>query len=101
RVVAELVALLANTASRRRVAAPRRGALDLRRMLRRNALRGGDGREFLSRARRVRRTRLMLLCDVSGSMERYSRFLLQFIYALRQQLGRIDVAVFSTRMTII
>lgn len=99
RVLAELVALLANTASRRTVATRRRGELDLRRMLRRNALRAGDGMEFRFRKRQIKRTRLMLLCDVSGSMERYSRFLIQFIYALRQQLARIDVAVFSTRLT--
>lgn len=101
RLIAGLIALLASTASRRITASRKRSELDLRRMLRRNALRAGDGIEFRYRRRRIKRTRLLLLCDVSGSMERYSRFLIQFIYALRQQLARIDVAVFSTRMTVI
>lgn len=101
RLLAELIALLARTPGRRTAPSPRRGELDLRRMLRRNALRGGDVIEFRYRRKRVERTRLLLLCDVSGSMERYSRFLIQFIYALRQRLARIEVAVFSTQMTVI
>jgi hypothetical protein len=47
------------------------------------------------------RARLLLLCDVSGSMERYSQFLLEFIYALRRELPDTEVAVFATRMTVI
>lgn len=101
RLIASLIELLARKTSRRMSPSHRRGDLDLRRMLRVNALRGSDGTEFRFRRKRIKRTRLLLLCDVSGSMERYSRFLIQFIYALRQQLAHIDVAVFSTRMTVI
>lgn len=101
RLVSELIAILAMHASRRRTISQKRSDLDLRRMLRRNALRALDGMEFRYRKKRIKRTRLLLLCDVSGSMERYSRFLIQFIYAMRQQLARIDVAVFSTRLTVI
>jgi len=97
----ELVALLASYRSRRRVAAYRGREINLRRMLRENALYGRDSVKLLYRKRKIRKTRLLLLCDVSGSMERYSRFLIQFIYALRQQLAGLDVAVFSTRMTVI
>ena len=43
----------------------------------------------------------MLLCDVSGSMEQYSRFLIHIIYAMHQELNQLDVAVFSTHMTMI
>lgn len=101
RLVTQLIALLANTASRRTAAARKREELDLRRMLRRNALRGADGWEFHYRRRKIRRTRLQLLCDVSGSMARYSRFLIPFIWAMRRQLARVDVAVFATRLTVI
>ena len=41
----------------------------------------------------------MLLCDVSGSMQTYSQFFIQFIYALNRELSNFEVAVFSTRMT--
>ncbi len=101
RLLATLVALLAHSPSRRLAPSPTRGVLDLRRMLRANALSGTDGMALRYRRRRMRRTRLLLLCDVSGSMERYSQFLIAFTYALRQQLARIDVAVFATRMTVI
>ncbi|MDR7393521.1 MAG: VWA domain-containing protein, partial [Armatimonadota bacterium] len=40
-----------------------------------------------------------LLCDVSGSMDVYSRFLIQFVYALQDALGRVESFVFSTSLT--
>lgn len=97
----ELVALLANDRSRRRIASFRGKEINPRRMLRENALYGADSVKLMYRKRKIKKTRLLLLCDVSGSMERYSRFLIQFIYAMRQQLASLDVAVFSTRMTVI
>ena len=41
----------------------------------------------------------MLLCDVSGSMDLYSRFLLQFLYALQNVFGRVETFTFATRLT--
>jgi uncharacterized protein with von Willebrand factor type A (vWA) domain len=41
----------------------------------------------------------VLLCDVSGSMERYSRMLLHFAHALRHRRGRLEAFLFSTRLT--
>ena len=70
-------------------------------MLRRTSSQGTEVTELLFRRRRIRRSRLMVLCDVSGSMERYSRFLLEFIYALRRELPATEVAIFATRMTVI
>ena len=101
RLIAELVAMLANYTGRRRIVSKKGSELNLRKMLRQNALYAQDGTELLFRRKRIKKIKLMLLCDVSGSMERYSRFLIQFIYALRQQLASLDVAVFSTRMTVI
>lgn len=86
----------------RRYLPDRRGLLpDFRRMMRRAVLHGGEVAELAWRQRRREKTRLLLLCDVSGSMERYSRFLLEFIYALRRELPDTEVAVFATRMTVI
>ncbi len=97
----ELVALLASYRSRRRIASFHGKEINLRRMLRESAMYGRDSIKLLYRKRQIKKTRLLLLCDVSGSMERYSRFLIQFIYAMRQQLTGLEVAVFSTRMTVI
>jgi len=101
RLIVGLVMLLANYKSRRRIVSKKGNELNLRKMLRHNAYYSQDGLELLYRKRRIKKIKLLLLCDVSGSMERYSRFLIQFIYALRQQLASLDVAVFSTRMTVI
>ncbi len=47
----------------------------------------------------IDQVRLVLLCDVSGSMDLYSRFLLQFLYALQNVFGRVETFTFSTRLT--
>ena len=51
--------------------------------------------------RRPRKPRLVLLCDVSGSMERYSAFLIQFMCGLRMELSRVDIGVFATRLMMV
>lgn len=101
RLAAELIAALANQANRRSAPATKGSDLDLRAMLRRNVLRGSDGVDLRYRKKRIKRTRLLVLCDVSGSMERYSSFFIPFIHALRQQLSRLEIAVFSTHVTVI
>ncbi len=100
-LVAKLIAVIANYKSRRRTPARKGKDVNFRRMIRRTALDGQDLCRLLYRQRRIRKTKLILLCDVSGSMERYSRFLIQFICALRHELPDVEVAVFSTRMTVI
>ena len=89
---------LARRISRRRRPVRRKGRLDLRRTLRAN-LTKGEILELRFRARRRRKVRLVLLCDVSGSMDLYSRFLLQFLFALQSVFGRVETFAFSTRLT--
>src|SRR5262245_21263115 len=72
---------LAHRMSRRRRPRKRRGRVDLRRTLRAN-LTKGDLIDLRFRERKRKKVRLVLLCDVSGSMDLYSRFLLQFLFAL-------------------
>lgn len=102
RLIRDIVAALANRRGRRR-ASHRHGRIpDLRRLLRSRSFYLADGICPLTwRRRRVTRTRLVLICDVSGSMQRYSRFLIEFMYALRRELSDLQVAVFSTRLTVI
>src|SRR3989442_7035422 len=83
---------------RRRRPVKRRGRVDLRRTLRANLTRG-DLIELRYRERKRKKVRLVLLCDVSGSMDLYSRFLLQFLFALQNVFGRVETFTFSTRLT--
>ena len=97
----DFVAAFATLRSRRHIRSRRGRVLDFRRMMRRTATQGTDCAELVYRRRKIRKLRLMLLCDVSGSMARYTPFLLEFIFALRRELPKTEVAVFSTRMTVI
>jgi len=72
--------------------------IDLRRTLRLSLKTGGDPLELVRRERKLRRTKLVALCDVSGSMDLYSRFLLQFLYALQHSFARVETFVFSTKL---
>ena len=76
----------------------RRGRVDLRRTLRANLTRA-DLIDLRFRARKPKKTKLVLLCDVSGSMDLYSRFLLQFLFALQNVFRRVETFTFSTRLT--
>jgi uncharacterized protein len=89
---------LAHRMSRRRRPRKRRGRVDLRRTLRAN-LTKGDLIDLRFRERKRKKVRLVLLCDVSGSMDLYSRFLLQFLFALQSVFGRVETFIFSTRLT--
>jgi len=92
-----LAARLATATSRRR--RPGGGdQVDLRRSLRQAARRGGELVELARRRRRVRRVKLVVLCDVSGSMDVYSRFLVQLLFGLQKELRGVGVFVFSTRL---
>lgn len=83
----------------RRWVAGRGPRLDLRRALARSPRTGGDLAILPRRRRRTRPRPIVLLCDVSGSMERYSRMLLHFAHALTRRHGRVEVFLFSTRLT--
>jgi uncharacterized protein len=73
--------------------------VDLRKTLRRS-LHGGGAMIDLAKKRRIRRhPPLVILCDVSGSMERYSRMLLHFMHALTNDRDRVHSFVFGTRIT--
>jgi uncharacterized protein with von Willebrand factor type A (vWA) domain len=98
RLTIQIARRLARRISRRRRPVRRRGRVDLRRTLRANLTRG-DLIDLRYRQRKRRKVRLVLLCDVSGSMDLYSRFLLQFLFALQSVFGRVETFTFSTRLT--
>ncbi|MGB5048260.1 MAG: VWA domain-containing protein [Caldilineaceae bacterium] len=80
---------------------PDRGGnqLDLRRTFRHNLRYGGESLRLAHRQRTIQRRRLVVLCDISGSMDRYARVLLQFLYGLSRSLDQVEAFVFSTRLT--
>jgi uncharacterized protein with von Willebrand factor type A (vWA) domain len=75
-----------------------RGIVDLRRLLRANARHPGELIAIPYRARQTRPRPLVVICDVSGSMDPYTRMLLLFAHAMARGVGRVEVFVFSTRL---
>ncbi|HEY7292997.1 MAG TPA: VWA domain-containing protein [Vicinamibacterales bacterium] len=73
--------------------------IDLRRLLRANASRSHEWLIIPKRTRRTEPRPLVLICDVSGSMEPYARMLLLFAHAIAGDTRRVEVFVFSTRLT--
>jgi uncharacterized protein with von Willebrand factor type A (vWA) domain len=70
-----------------------------RAMFRRNLATGGDLLEWIWRRRTTRPRPLVVICDISGSMERQSRLLLRFVQAISGSAVRAESFVFSTRLT--
>jgi len=87
----------------RRAERRRRGeTIDLRRTMRASLRTGGDPIRLAHRRRRVVRRRLVLLCDISGSMEPYARAYLQFLTCAAgggDRRTRSEAFVFATRLT--
>jgi uncharacterized protein with von Willebrand factor type A (vWA) domain len=84
----------------RRLARSRRGLPDLRRTLRRSLVHGGEFLAWDRRSPRTKPRRLVVLGDVSGSMEPYTRMLLLFLYGLAApERRRVEVFLFATRLT--
>jgi uncharacterized protein with von Willebrand factor type A (vWA) domain len=77
---------------------PRGARADLRATLR-AALRSGGLIELKRRDRRRRPPPLVILCDISGSMSRYSRVFLHFMHAVTNDRDRVFTFVFGTRLT--
>jgi uncharacterized protein with von Willebrand factor type A (vWA) domain len=89
---------LAVRANRRYESSHKIALPDLRRTLRKNMRCGGELIDIVHRKPKRNRIKLVLLCDVSRSMELYSVFLLQFMYAFQQAYRRIETFVFSTSL---
>jgi uncharacterized protein with von Willebrand factor type A (vWA) domain len=99
RAMRELRLDLTLRVSRRRVRARRRGRLDLPRIVRDAARRGGTALALARRRPKLKRRPLVVLADISGSMELYSRILLQFLHGVTQRHARTESFVFGTRLT--
>jgi len=75
------------------------GDIDFRRIIRKSVKAGGMPLELFYRRRKKRLKRLVVLADVSGSMDRYARFVMPFILGLRGIGPKAEIFVFSTSLT--
>lgn len=99
RIIASMTWRLGTRETRRKEKATHGDFIDYRRTLRGSLKHGGVPIELRRRRRKERMRPLVLICDISGSMDRYSRLLLQFVHALEHGLDNVEVFVFSTRLT--
>ena len=99
RMMAALELAAPRRRSRRRRRARRGEHLDLRGTLRGSLRTGGDPMTLARRTRRTRPRRLVLLCDISGSMESYARAYLHLLTSAVASGAPAEAFVFATRLT--
>lgn len=99
RAILLIASKIATQVSRRRKRAARGEEIDARWTMRKSIKYGGEVIDLVTRKRRIKKTRVVLLCDVSGSMDCYSRFLIQFMYGLQNELWGVETFVFSTSLS--
>lgn len=99
RLLARLALPLAEVTTRRHQPDPMGPRVDPRATLRRMLRSGGDLSDLARKRRRTRPPPLVVLCDISGSMTRYSRMLLHFMHAVTNDRDRVHSFVFGTRLT--
>jgi uncharacterized protein len=101
--VRKLMAAIARTRprrqSRRRTPDTRGDRLDLRRLLRKSLRSGGEPIEQPWRARKTVPRKLVVLCDISGSMDAYARALLFYLHAIVGSGAGVEAFAFGTRLT--
>ena len=83
---------------RRMKTSEKQGMFDLRKTIRRSIGQGGDPIRPMYKRKKKRKQRLVILLDVSGSMDKYSFFLLRFICALKEHFKSIEAFLFSTQL---
>ena len=98
RLARRMVRRLARRPSRRWRPVKRGHRVNLRRSLRLSLKTGGELIDLAFKQRRPKRTKLIVICDVSGSMDMYSRLLLQFVYGLQNSFAKVESFVFATSL---
>ncbi len=99
RLLSQVVRRIATRRSRRLVPSRRGRVIDIRRSFRRSLAQGGELVDLARRDRAVERPHLVVLCDTSGSMDPYTRFLLTFVLSLGHVAPRTEIFAFNTSLT--
>jgi uncharacterized protein with von Willebrand factor type A (vWA) domain len=99
RAILLIATKIATQISRRKKIGRKGSTIDPRWTMRRSMRYGGEIIDLVHRKKRIKKTRVVLLCDVSGSMDCYSRFLIQFMYGLQNELWGVETFVFSTSLS--
>lgn len=85
--------------SRRKVASNKGRFVDARKTMRRALATSGVPLKISQRKVKYKPRALIVICDISGSMDRYSRLLLQFIHTIENDMAKVEAFVFGTRLT--
>ena len=99
RLIMAMAREMATRMSRRKKAGVKARVIDPGRTMRRSLRYGGEVMELMRRGPKLGKTKMVVLCDVSGSMDIYTSFLIQFLYGIQNGLRGIETIVFSTRLT--
>jgi uncharacterized protein with von Willebrand factor type A (vWA) domain len=76
----------------------KKGGVDLGQSIRRNLQNGGTIIDLIKTKKKKEKFRLLILLDVSGSMDKYSFYLLKFLWSLRNHFKQIEAFAFSTKL---
>ena len=87
-----------NDRLKRRLSTSHQGRIHLRNTIRKNLSHGGVPVDLVRKAKKREKYKIVLLLDVSGSMDKYSFFLLKFIWSLKTHLKKVESFIFSTRL---
>ncbi len=98
RLAERLLKQMTRRLSRRLKIAELRGQVDLRRTIRRNIGRGGEPIDLRFKVKKLQQVQIVILLDVSGSMNLYSMFLLKFAHSLQKHFKRAGTFIFSTEV---
>jgi len=99
RLIMAMAHQMATRLSRRKKGGGKARMIDPGRTLRRSLQYGGEVLDLVRRGPKLSKTKMVVLCDVSGSMDVYTKFLIQFLYGLQNGLRGVETIVFSTRLT--
>ena len=97
--IARMTLLMREIPTRRFTPSRAAERIDMRRILRETGSRGPDYLRLQHKARRWRTPPLVVLCDISGSMDTYARMMLHFLYAVTNARDRVSAFLFGTRLT--
>lgn len=99
RELLRLLSQIASRVSRRRKPSSKGREIHFPRTMRKAVRYGGEILDLVRRRRKIKPMKVIVICDVSGSMDASTRFILQFFFGLQKIFPRSETLVFSTRLT--